>query len=929
MRKIIIPFFVCAAAAACVGGEDNAAQVDVAKPEAAGKIPPELQIRARITALTPAEASPLNWRQGGEGLGGTVTKGTLAEKLELNAWSPTMPVASFATGAFPKKLFITFMIGRGGKLVRNGEHFGYHKTEGASTNTELEFELSYRGKVLKTFKEAGPDGGTIGICIPTYRLAGGKTPDDTQFLAEFDGLLNYAKRRAEHLEALPAAKEPRPRLFDVITDLGGYGEGTYYGTRHTNKAIIETECRSLRVLGVNGFASAPRFLADMAGARESFAKDFRNSIYLQLGGYPVPRADPKKPNADPEAGCPFAPGVAARTQAIIDSALAEAAKYKTDRVWWRTEDEIGSVADRALEGKQHYAVCPRCAEGFRAYLKSRNLKPEDFGAADWAGVKPVDIWNKNAPAVLDTSGKSLAAYYSHMFGNYASAKLFTPMRDAVTAFNKKHAEVKDGVPAVYSFALRGNTFLMGGHSLDFFDFYRNADNAFVYETSNRDARVWGWDSYLCDVGRVVSGREHLQFGVYVKPHRGAPVQRALAAAGRGAKLIYWYTYGPDYSKGDSFAENEAGMEGAARAAALLGASESVLAGAVFENPPKIAIVNPRSAEVWRGLTGNSPAEVASWENAKWMFTAWQHAHHNIDAIDEEILAKDDLSNYRVIYINGTHLTRAAAEKVAAWVKAGGTLYTCAGGAARDEANQPLSVLAPLLGLKERAPVEMWTRVQAYGATNLEAFDEKARKLAAAPAGAELSFPRANYKFTPVIGREPLKALPDTEVLAMFEDGSAALTHALAGKGSVYVAGFFPGLEYSSKIRGQEFDMSADFNSVQREMITLPAGGSFFPTVECNQPLVESVLVRNPTSGKRAVVLMNWAYRTTKGAAANTRGARPRENVPFKELLLQVSTKQPINRAYSTALKKELVVEQDNLPRIKLPSIDEGDVLLLE
>ncbi len=73
----------------------------------------------------------------------------------------------------------------------------------------------------------------------------------------------------------------------------------------------------------------------------------------------------------------------------------------------------------------------------------------------------------------------------------------------------------------------GNTFLMGGHSLDFFDFYRHADNAMVYETSNRDARVWSWDSYLCDVGRILTAK--LQDRVRrlrEAPSRGADPARA-------------------------------------------------------------------------------------------------------------------------------------------------------------------------------------------------------------------------------------------------------------------------------------------------------------------------------------------------------------------------------------------------------------------
>ena len=64
--------------------------------------------------------------------------------------------------------------------------------------------------MLKTIQETGPDGGTVGLVIPGWRLAGGKTPDDPHFLREFSGLLGYATARAARLEALPAAKGPRP-----------------------------------------------------------------------------------------------------------------------------------------------------------------------------------------------------------------------------------------------------------------------------------------------------------------------------------------------------------------------------------------------------------------------------------------------------------------------------------------------------------------------------------------------------------------------------------------------------------------------------------------------------------------------------------------------------------------------------------------------
>ena len=134
---------------------------------------------------------------------------------------------------------------------------------------------------------------------------------------------------------------------------------------------------------------------------------------------------------------------------------------------------------------------------------------------------------------------------------------------------------------------------MGGHSLDFFDFYRFADNGFVYETSNTGPQIWSWDSYLCDVGRVVSQTMNKRFGIYVKPHRGAPVQRALSAISRNAKMLYWYTYGPDYFKGDSFADSLESVTLAAKAAHLIGKCEDVLYGASWIQPAEVAIVKPR------------------------------------------------------------------------------------------------------------------------------------------------------------------------------------------------------------------------------------------------------------------------------------------------------------------------------------------------
>lgn len=913
------------------------AQVDLPTIEEPGGwvVPVEFTVRARVAAITPEEPVTIDWRQGGEGLGGKVTHGQMGKELAVGAWSPAVPVASFAGGQFPGRLFVTFTAGRGGKLIRGAPGW---QMEGASRDVIFEFEFSYKGKVVKTLRESAPDGGTCGLFIPAYRLAGGKTPDDPAFLGELTGLLEYARRRAAMMEKLPWASWPLPRKYAFTTDLGGYGSGIYYGIRYTDPAIIDAECRSLRQLGVNGLASAPALLLDKVYARTGAAKEFARMLYVQPGGYPVAGS------REPDAGCPFAPGVAARTQENI-AALRELLKLPVDEVWGRTVDEIGAVVDGTPEGKAHLAVCPRCAEGFREWLKGKGLAPADFGKGDWAQVSPLNIWPKKGDPLPDLSDPhtALLAYYSSSFLNYSSAKLFTAERDAMAQVNAEKrralaAGEKDTPaakqPFLYTFALRGNTFLMGGHSLDFFDYYRLADNAFVYETSNRDARIWGWDSYLCDVGRVVSQAQKLQLGIYVKPHRGAPVQRALSAAARGASMIYWYTYGPDYVKGDSFSPNPEALEQASKAAHLLGKVEDVLYGAAWARPAEVAVVKPRSSEIWMRLSPDGAAWPAAWENAKWIYTALAHAHLPVDPLDEGMLAHSNLSRYKVIYVNGPNLTRAAAAKLAAWVQAGGTLYTSGWGLARDEANQPLEALRPALGLQARGQPEMWRTVGLYGGGSLGEFE--AGKGSAVPGAAPADRVRItsgapfDAAFDPVVGREVLQPAAGTDVLARFADGGAALTRHAYGKGQTYVAGFFPGLEYSARVRSDRFDMARDFDAGIRRFVAAPALAAVQPVVDTSQPAVEGVLLRNPASGKRAVALMNWAYRVSALRKSGARTSPVITLVPFEGLKVTLRGAGPVRSVRSAMLGKALpVAPAGDAVTITLPRLEEGDVLLLE
>lgn len=939
-------------------GESDAVDKEEVVTEKGG-VPEGFTIRARVVSMVPpAKAIRFRWRYGGEGLGGDVVSGIIGESGkpemfgQLNGLQAPPPEefqkvsgGSLAEFEAVDKLIRDLGVGEwspyaavssmGGGGFRT---FTLEGDAGKARNTVFEFEFSYKGKVVKTFQETAPDGTTATILIPSGIVKNGKI-DDAQ-LARLESLSQYVKNRADNLESLPYSKWPRPRLFAIVTDCGGYGMGQGYGVRHNSQAIIQDEMRSLQCLGVNGFRGG---FGRLSNVDPTLADSFHRAALGRSMGYPVAQA-PEQAAAGtvvPEQGCPYGAGVPDRTRMAVAGALNNL-KIDVQEVWGLTHDEIGPVGG-APEGRKHLTYCPACVKGFQDYVQLMGCKPEDFGKKFMLEVKPYPIFGKlqppappenagpyapppaeeepDRPSIKDDPNEALAAYYTVKFLNYSSGKLFHEVgaayekandakRSALAAGKTDSPEARQ--PWLYSYALRGNTFLMGGSSLDFFDFYRYGDNGFMYETSNRDARIWNWDSYLCDVGRTLSTRMGKGFGIYVKPHRGAPVQRALSAVSRNARVLYWYTYGPDYVKGDGFAYKPWVVELVAKAAGLIGKTENVLWNSQWSRPAEVALVRPETARVWWSLGGN-PAGAASWEDSKWVYTALQHAHVPVDALDEKCVDELDLSQYKVIYVTGSHIPKKTAEKLAQWVQAGGTLYTCGWGLVADERNQPLDCLKPVLGLEKRNQPEQWNKVPVYGATSIGNFSNNEPPAGTAVTGSQ----PFSGTFQPVVGREVLLPSPTTEVLAKYADGSAAITRNKCGKGEAWVVGMFPGLEYSAAIRKASFDASKDYDPGLRTYVSAAALAHVQPVVDASQPTIEGVLLKNKDSGKQAVTLMNWTYRG-KGL------------VPFTDVKITIRGAGKVSKVVSAMTDKELALTRDGeAVTVTLPEIQEGDVLLLE
>ncbi len=888
----------------------------------------QMTLQVRVTKATPAEPYlEIGWRRGGEGLGGTVTRGKFAAvksiepDIDRQLSGPAKVEPNPTLGKWTAPLPLETVVGRGGgwefvTITVNPITSGPKRTAEKLTEVVVELQFSERGKPFKTITEHSPNGGTVGFAFPATLLGTSRTEFDRQL----SGLSAYAKARRERLESLFPTPGQFPKQYAIIGHLGGYGEGTGYGIRHCNPEIVAEECRTLELLGVNALVGGrSQELANKAGMGKSF---LRLNWEGPGSGSPMAYVSSDRPG-EPD-GCPFdeklQPQMAERVSSSIQQHKATGAR-ETWALWW---DEIGVAV------KEHMNDCPRCKAAFVKYVQSCGVTPQQLGAASWAGLQPYPLFTKEIVrgtlkdktlasgevkqtqnATPETREEKLRYYYTYRFMTYATAQLFPPSAATFKA---------QGIPL---YAMQGPTPSWSGHSLDWHEFYdRGANTAMVWETSNRDARVWQWESYLGDIARGIAARHEMPIGCLVKPHRGAPAQRFLSVITRGATAIEWYTYGPDYSKGDSFSQSPELLERVAKAGRFLGAAEPWLYGAKLAKQTEVAFVSPRSSEIW---TRAGDLGSTAFEDAKWVYMALAHAHVPMDVISEAQLAEGELTKrkYKALYIIGPNLQQAAAKQVTDWVRAGGTLWTGAMGLARDEANEPAAISRDVLGLADDRQLESWGKAEGYKATSIGPFAEKDVPQHAAlqwklPTGSgELS-----GQATASVGREVLSA-SGAEVLATFADGKPAVIRRKVGSGQVILCGFWPGLTYSAKVRRDDFDMQQDYDPTLRSLIASAAilAGAARPA-RPSDAQVEAVVLDN--AGKRSVALMNWAYHRPGGAAKGKPQHQPVEN-----LVVELDDIAGVTKARAI-LQGELPLKRENgVIRITLPRMEEIDLVVLE
>jgi len=510
------------------------------------------------------------------------------------------------------------------------------------------------------------------------------------------------------------------------------------------------------------------------------------------------------------------------------------------------------------------------------------------------------------PQEQDTTdfGRHMMNYYLSRFYYGASAMLFDPLRRACDAANEaKRRALGEGRldspeakrPFVHSYALR-QQHVYGGAV---YNFYRYADNGFMYETSSHDVRYHIFDSLYCDVGRVISRKLNKRFGILIKPVRGSTLQRGMTFIGREGRMIYWYNYGPKYGGKITSVFSHKGFlkERVSRFSRIVARAEDVVYNAEWAYPAEVAIVWPLTTAV-HDRRGPALSDSMS------IWLALTHAHIPVDPLDEGFLLTEDLSRYKVIFVSGAGLRRDVSERLAEWARDGGTLYSGGRSLVYDEGKRPLEHLLPVMGLKQRQELREATGDQKVVGQGMF---------------------RATFTLT--AGHEPLASAASAEVLVKFADGAPAVVRNGYGKGQAYTVAFVPGKEYRVPLNKPDgngaLNMEACVSPERGSYITAPVLERTKPVVDTGKAYVEGILLQHPKTKKLAVTLVNWAY--------EREDARSRlQETEWRDLEISIRVPGQVSRVVSAWLDKEIpMTAQNGAVTVTLPELKDADILLLE
>jgi len=489
------------------------------------------------------------------------------------------------------------------------------------------------------------------------------------------------------------------------------------------------------------------------------------------------------------------------------------------------------------------------AEGFRTWLRSQGVTPAAVAAeagGDWSRIRynPDPELKDSLPGVYYWSKR-----YLYHFGIQAIKQRTDILRRQLPNA-RIGANFSPHYPVEHAFL--GETykwvscFRQDGMTLPWSEDY-------IFQVPVASPQI---NNINLDLFRAaLRGKPDRKIMFYVMPHWPGNTPNTwrrlfYGALGHGMKLVNLFEFRPVQA---AYTENHVTNH---EMYAMILRSFRELGG--FEDIIQDGQVRAGQAGLWFSETGDiwndSQGSFAAGKRS--LYAAIRHQQVPLDVVVEQDAMDGTLGAYQILYLADQHVSAAASQKIADWVRRGGTLLATAGAGRYDELNRPNAVLGELLGL-EPAALEASGPQIGYEKQDLpfvEPIDMATWK-------------RAETSFTiPVIGVRSPARLRGVVAEATFRDGSPAIATRAAGNGRTIYCGFLPGLAYYKPAipqrpvdRGSTDDamchfLPTEFDAGAKALIGLPAQDLPRP-VECSEPLVETTIIEARQG--TVIPLVNW------------------------------------------------------------------------
>jgi len=497
---------------------------------------------------------------------------------------------------------------------------------------------------------------------------------------------------------------------------------------------------------------------------------------------------------------------------------------------------------------------PPLLKVFRNYLRQHQLTPAMLGATGWPAVFPVG--HGDVPSNTSLSTRQLF-YWTCQFFPWLSArhlregtiqlhKAFTPKLKTFSNWNNFAGQyyyegfrAHNPDAASLDAAMETPDWFVSGrmHATDFLwteDWFGNN-------------RAYQWSYYAAKL-RSIAYRNDLDFGGYVigraagKPMDGM-VQKILTLVGSGAKGVFYYNFGPNYTfPGNCYSDVPGVVAQLAHADRMIASAEDVMWPG-REPHAQVAILQPRSSEVWDGRHIPRGSRVVGAANNNLNGSTLDYMAEVFDEylalemsdvpagfVSEDGLTDGALKGYEVLYITEPDIPVKGQRAIAQWVKDGGTLVMTPGAAQGDRYDEPANILTALSGSPRHS----------------RSYVPNVLKLK----------PSEVIGKVPVVGGPPEPASLGKSI-ASFDDKVSAIQQDDVGSGRVFYYSYFPGLSFAhlaiNARLGLRHDAAAD---VLRKRVLQPVRmAGVAPPVQVNIPYVETPLLES--SAGAAVTLLNW------------------------------------------------------------------------